>query len=352
MTSRERVSRMFEHREADRIPITDEPWAGTLRRWTAEGMPAGADWRDYLSIDKIRRFGVDVSPRYQKETLEETDGYIVYKTEYGVTLKQQKLEDSTPEFLDYRVSDPARWAEAKKRMVPSSDRVDWAGLERDLALWRAEGSWIQALFWFGFDVTHSWMTGFEPMLVAMIEDPGWVADMVAHMLDMNIALYDEVWDKGHRFDSIFWYDDMGYKGTQFFSLAAYRELLKGAHKRAVDWAHGKGIKAHLHSCGMIEPFVPELAEMGLDALNPLEVKAGMDPLKLKREFGEKLVLHGGINAVLWNEPDAIRAELERVIPALKENGGYIFSSDHSVPNTVSLDDMRGVISLVKRLGRY
>jgi uroporphyrinogen decarboxylase len=60
-----------------------------------------------------------------------------------------------------------------------------------------------------------------------------------------------------------------------------------------------------------------------------------------------LVLHGGINAVLWDRPAEIRAEMERVLPTLKENGGYIFSS-----SSVSLEDFRGIIALAKQLGSY
>ncbi len=123
---------------------------------------------------------------------------------------------------------------------------------------------------------------------------------------------------------------MGYKQNQFFSLRMYRNLLKPFHQRAIEWAHAKGIKAHLHSCGDVRPFVPELVSMGLDALNPLEVKAGMDPVLLKQQFGDRLVLHGGVNAVLWDKLDEIENEMERVIPVMKENGGFIFSSDHHV----------------------
>ena len=48
MTSKERFSRMFQHKEADRVPIFDSPWAGTIARWEREGMPKGMDWRDYF----------------------------------------------------------------------------------------------------------------------------------------------------------------------------------------------------------------------------------------------------------------------------------------------------------------
>ena len=217
---------------------------------------------------------------------------------------------------------------------------------------RKEGRWITGGFWFGFDITHSGMVGTERLLMAMLEEPEWCADMFNHELDLDIALMDRVWAEGYHFDELHWYDDMGYKNTQFFSLKLYRELLKPAHQRAIDWGHSHGIPVRLHSCGDIRPLVPELVSMGLDGLNPLEVKAGMDPVALKHSYGDKLLFHGGVNAVLWDQPEKIAAEIERVVPEMKKNGGYIFASDHSIPPHVSFKDFCHIIECVKRCGRY
>jgi uroporphyrinogen decarboxylase len=98
--------------------------------------------------------------------------------------------------------------------------------------------------------------------------------------------------------------------------------------------------------------IPDLIEIGVDGLNPLEVKAGMKPVELKAKFGKDLLFHGGINAVLWDDRDAIEAEMRQVIPVMKEGGGYIFASDHSIPSSVSFDDFKGIIHLIKELGTY
>ena len=352
MKSRERYARMYEHREADRIPITDSPWGGTIRRWQNEGMPVGVDWREYFGVDKMAGIGVDITPRYPTKVIEETDRYVISTTPWGVTLKNFKQEDSTPEFIDFKVTTPEAWEDCKSRMVPSRDRVNWDYLAKAYPKWQAEGDWISAGFWFGFDVAHSWMVGTETMLIAMVEEPEWAMDMFNHYLDMCIAQFDMIWDAGYKFDQINWPDDMGYKNTTFFSPKLYQEILKPIHKRAVDWAHSKGIYAHLHSCGDVMTLVPDLIDIGIDALNPLEVKAGMDSIKLKKEYGDKLVLHGGINAVMWDDKDAIVSEIERLIPILKENGGYIFSSDHSIPNSVSLENFKTIVETVKRCGAY
>jgi uroporphyrinogen decarboxylase len=145
---------------------------------------------------------------------------------------------------------------------------------------------------------------------------------------------------------------MGYKGSPFFSPAMYRDLLKPYHKRAADWAHEHGAVVELHSCGFIQPLVPDLVEIGIDSLNPLEIKAGMVPVYLKKTFGDKLAFHGGINAQIMDQPDLVRAEMERLIPLLKEGGGYIFASDHSIPNSVSFENMKLISELAHRLGKF
>lgn len=352
LTSHERFTRIFNHQEADRIPIIDGPWKTTIERWHREGMPQDTNFVDFFDIDRVQRIKIDNSPQYETRTVEETETYKIYTTPWGATLKEFKHADSTPEFLDFTITNPDIWKKAKERMVPTPDRIPWDSLKKNYRKWRENGSWIEAGFWFGFDVTHSWTVGTETLLIALMEEPEWCVDMFNHFLDMHIALFDMVWEKGYTFDSIFWYDDMGYKNTQFFSVKMYRDLLKPVHKRAVEWAHQKGIKAHLHSCGDINPLIPELIDIGLDALNPLEVKAGMNPAHIKKTYGDKLVLHGGINAVLWDNIDALEAEMKNIIPVMKESGGYIFSTDHSVPSNVSLENFRRIVELAKQLGCY
>ena len=352
LTTHERVKRMYAHQEADRIPITDGPWSTTIARWQQEGMPAETNYVDYFGLDRFHSVGVDNSPRFPEEVVEETDEYIVRTTRWGATLRDWKHITSTPEWLDFRIKGPDEWRAAKARIRPSADRIPWDRLKANYGQWRAQGAWIEAGFWFGFDVTHARTVGTERLLMALATDPEWCVDIFNTCLDVDIALWDQVWDAGYTFDAIGWCDDMGYKLNQFFSIPMYRELLKPVHRRAIEWAHAKGIVARLHSCGDVNPFIPELIEIGLDGLNPLEVKAGMDTVQIKHDYGDDLLLHGGINAVLWDEREEIEAEMRRVVPVVKENGGYIFSSDHSVPSSVSLENFRYIVNLAKELGAY
>ncbi len=352
MTTAERMQRLYAHKEPDRAPIIDSPWDSTVERWQQQGLPDNVDYADFLGMDLTASIRADNSPRYPVRVLEETDEFRVITSQWGSTQKLWSHAGGVPEFIDFIIKDRDSWNEAKQRMTPTPDRIDWDNLKHNYRSWRKNGAWITASFWFGFDVTHSWMVGTERVLMAMITDPEWVSDMFNHMLEMDLALFQQVWDEGYEFDEIHWPDDMGYKLSQFFSVNMYRDLVKPVHKKAADWAHEKGVKVKLHSCGDIRPFVPDLVDLGIDMLNPLEVKAGVDPIALKREYGDRLAFHGGLNAVLYDDIDVMIAEMERVVPLMKENGGYIIGSDHSVPDSVSLSDFQRFMEAAKRLGSY
>ena len=92
--------------------------------------------------------------------------------------------------------------------------------------------------------------------------------------------------------------------------------------------------------------------MGLDGLNPLEVKAGVDPIETKKNFGNDLLLHGGFNALWWNDLEHMKSMVREWLPIMMENGGYIFATDHSTPSNVSAEDFRTIIELVKKVGSY
>ncbi len=351
MTTHERVTCMFEHREADRIPLSESPWGATRERWNREGLD-GRNYVDYFGLDHFNQVRVDISPRLPTDVIEETDEYKIFKTAWGATMKDWKHQASVPEVIDVTIKSADDWYEIKKRMTPSDDRINWDHLKTNFPKWRENGHWIMFGGWFGFDVTHARMTGTERCLMALIEDPEWIVDIWQTELDMCLTLFDRIWDEGYHFDAIRWPDDMGYKHSQFFSLNTYRQHLKPIHQQAIDWAHAKGIKAMLHSCGDIHPFVPDLVEMGLDYLNPIEVKAGLDPIAIKDEFGKDLVLHGGINALTWADVDKMEETVREVVPKMMEGGGYIFATDHSTPSNVGLEDFRRIIAVVKDVGSY
>ena len=127
LTTHERVSRMYAHKEADRVPISDSPWRVTIERWHREGMPDTLTYVDYFDLDRFGRFGVDNSPQFPVQVVEETDEYVIHTTKWGATLKNWKHIASTPEFLDFTITGPDQWRAAKERMTPTPFRPESIG---------------------------------------------------------------------------------------------------------------------------------------------------------------------------------------------------------------------------------
>ena len=100
--------------------------------------------------------------------------------------------------------------------------------------------------------------------------------------------------------------------------------------------------------------MPYFVEAGFACLNPLEVKSGMDVIELKREFGDKLTLMGGIDVrnMAADDPAEIEEEIRTKISVAKVGGGYIYHSDHSVPDNVSFEQYKRVMELVREYGSY
>ena len=155
-------------------------------------------------------------------------------------------------------------------------------------------------------------------------------------------------------DGIWYYEDMGFKERPFFSPAMYKELIQPGHQRTIAYAHSLGRPVIMHSCGMVEKLVPGMIESGLDCLQVIEVKAGMDLLGLYRSYGERLSFMGGIDVrVLYsNDKRLIDKELETKIPVVKGNYGYVLHSDHSIPNTVEHETYHYFVDKGLALGSY
>jgi len=355
LTTHERMTRIYNHQEADRVPVTDWAWESTIANWHAQGMPQNVAWEDFFGLDKIARITetqIDTSPRCEAKVIEETDSYRIEKDCWGITKKNFKPISATPFYLDYEIHDRESWDIARQRMVPSRDRVNWDIWRQNYTYWRENGYWIEVGPWFGYDIVNARTMGTEATLLAMVDYPEWMIDMFNHGCDLSLTLLDLIWDAGYEFDELLWYDDIGYKNGLMISRDMWYEMVRPYQKRVIEWAHRHGIKAQLHSCGRVESLIPDFIEIGLDALNPMEVKAGMDPIALKRKFGQEISFRGGFDIRNWTDISLAEAEILEKLPILKENGGYVFSSDHSISDNVSLENYMRIVEIAKTAGKY
>ena len=146
---------------------------------------------------------------------------------------------------------------------------------------------------------------------------------------------------------------MGGTHTTLFSHKVYRELLFPYHKKLGDFLHANGIYFLMHSCGYIEPFLPDLIEAGLDVIQALQANTGMSVVDLKPKFGDKLTFFGNISEQNFKKgKESIEAELREKVPVAMAGGGYIYHSDHSIPPEVSFGTYRHAMKVLDEIGTY
>ena len=187
------------------------------------------------------------------------------------------------------------------------------------------------------------ITGHIYMLMGMKLDPDWVCDMVQTYTDLTIHLQEMLFAEEGDPDGIWYYEDMGYKQHPFMSPRMYHEISCPGTSATVGWAHAPTPAGDpAFSCGFVEPLVPGMIEAGIDCLQVIEVKAGMDLLRLYQNYGERLSFMGGIDVrVLYNNDRARdRPRAGSQDPLVKGQFGYVLHSDHSIPYNVHHDTYR------------
>jgi len=359
MTHRERVRTAIARQQPDRVPIMDQAWRETVRRWRREGMPEDVDIFDYFDF-AIREIWCDTSPRFPVKVISENDEHIVSTTNWGATLKQSKTS-SNPHIMDTLLKKKEDWPAIKERLQPDEARKIWiytddfetdAGRAR-YRKWRDEERYVVFCALTGYDQLQ-WLIPAEKLFMYMATDPEWIREIADTVINLFISQLQLARSRGLTIDAVWTCNDMGYRNGPLFSPQMYRDIFQPGDKRLWETAHSLGMQTILHCCGNIMPLIPDLIDAGLDCYEAIEAKAGMDVVELKKQFGDRLSFMGNINAQIMGAPDpaVIEEEIRRKVGFAKQGGGYIYHSDHSVPDTVSLKRYRYILELVKKYGSY
>ena len=154
-------------------------------------------------------------------------------------------------------------------------------------------------------------------------------------------------------DGIVVWGDVAYRKGMLFSPDYWRRVFKPGVQAIIDECHARGLPVIYHGCGNVNRIFEDFIEIGVDAYNPLEAKAGLDVIDLRRRFGHRIGFCGNMDVRVWarGDPEELRRVVLTKLNAAK-GGGYIFQSDHSVPDDVSAAGYEYVLKLVRDKGRY
>jgi len=158
---------------------------------------------------------------------------------------------------------------------------------------------------------------------------------------------------GGLLDGMVIWGDVAYRRDMMFSPDFWRRHFKPIVKAIVDECHAHALPVIYHGCGNVKRIFGDFVELRVDAYNPLEAKAGLDVVDLRRQYGHKIGFCGNMDVLTWalgSEAELRRTVLTKLNAA--KGGGYIFQSDHSVPANVSGRNYDFVVRLVREFGRY
>ncbi|MBN2021176.1 MAG: hypothetical protein JW809_00135 [Pirellulales bacterium] len=369
LTGKERIGRILRREPVDRIGLFEVFWRETADRWAAEGhIERPETVGEHFGLDLLRTGGAMTPAAWRlvnliadldagDQIVEETDDVRLVRNGNGALLRWCKDGSGAPEHVDYLVKSRAAWREHIRPRLTNTDayerRLDLANYRALRADCERKGVFFTAGVLAAFDTLNE-LCGHETILTAMATDPDWVRDMGDVYTRATIDLLALLFEREGLPDGMWLWDDLGFKHRPFMSPAMYREMIFPSHKQLIDFAHGRGLPVILHTDGLVESLVPSLIEAGVDCLQPLEVKAGMDLVKIKRLHGEQIALIGGMDAreLISNDLARVERELAGRLPQAMAGGGYVLQVDHSVPPQVDYATYKHFVETGLAMGTY
>jgi len=369
MRKLERMTKTLRHEEADRVPISDFFWASFIERWRRDlGLPVDTDIYKYYDLDWIVTIP-NMDPHIKSFEILKQDGKeVVLKTGYEAII-HKKYEFPMPEFVNWDTDsieklesfefdnpyDRRRYFEAGDNQIAgvgdSFVRNSPAWIETvkelrpDFPVFGSIGECSECLTrLIGQANTLLWIGMYPKRMGEAINKIGqFYVECTKAQIEAADGLLDGM---------VIW-GDVAYTKALFFSPDYWREYFKPCVKTMVDVCHDHGLPVIYHGCGNVSSILEDFVEIGVDALNPVEAKAGLDVVELRRRLGHSLGFCGNMDLITWAK--APKEELKKAVLTklnAAKGGGFIFQSDHSVPSDIPGWNYHYVVKLVRDYGKY
>jgi uroporphyrinogen decarboxylase len=359
MSARDRVLAAINHREPDRIPVSfgdlcfssifDYPPHG-YRALCAEAgitdyeepISSPDDGGCVLNIDEHlkQRLGADIrcvasGSSRGFEFLPDGASVDVWGLVRHRAGPYWELDDVKAPFRDARTVEEID--AFRERWPDPADPAIWTGKREEAQAIRDAGYAVMAVGGTALQVGHNYAftRGFELFLTDMLDDPSfWHAyaeRLTNWAVEYMTAFLQPIAD---LVDIVQFTDDLGSQRALLMSPGKYRSFLKPYHRRWMEAVHrlAPGAKIAIHTCGSVYDIIPDLIEIGIEILNPIQPRAAnMEPWCLKREFGRDLSFLGGVDIqqlLPFGTPDEVRTAVRELIATLGPGGGFIIAPSH------------------------
>jgi hypothetical protein len=365
----ERMNKTLRHEEADRVPISDFFWGSFIKRWQEElGLPADTDIYSYYDLDWIVTIP-NMDPHIKSfDIISENGEEVVVRTGFEAVI-QKKFADPMPRYLSFD-TDTIDKMRAFRFDDPWDDRRFFKGGDNQVAgvgdgFVRDLPPWIDTVKTLNpnFPVYGSLCEGMEELWRIIGSEnvllwiglyPDELAAFVQRVNEFNLELAKaQIQAADGLLDGMVIWGDVAYRKDMLFSPEYWRKHFKPGVKAIIDVCHEDGLPVIYHGCGNVSRIFEDFIEVGVDAYNPLEAKAGLDVVELRRSYGHRIGFCGNMDVTVWAH--ASEEELKKVVLTklnAAKGGGFIFQSDHSVPSNVTGKNYDYVVKLVREYGKY
>lgn len=362
-----RLRKALAHNEGDQIPVGEFFWTGFVKKCQAKWGPDFDIYRhfdlDYIVINP------NMDPKIQDfEILEQNGENIRLKTGFGATIKRSgtipmphydafSIEEPE-EMADFVFDDPA---DPRRFFSDGDDQINGVGdqLTFKTPAWSGRVDAYKddfAVFGGTCEVyEYLWrMIGTENSLIWMMLEPDLLQDFVDRIGQFLLGMVKAQIDAGAgRLTGMYIWGDVAYRNGMLFSPELWRKLFKPYTKAIIDLCHANNLLVVYHGCGNASLIYEDMVEIGLDAYNPLEAKADLDVVEIKKQFGDRLGFVGNIDMRVLEEgnPDKIRREVLYKMQA-GNGGGWVFQSDHSISSSVEPESYTLALETLREYGKY
>lgn len=354
MNSRERILAAINHQPVDRVPTDIWATPEVMDKLRAR-FGSDEDVRQALHIDGI----ADIRPAYigPPLTMCPDDAGIDFKVLYGVWgAGLQWMEHGTGRYLEqlnYPLANAMTAADLDAFRWPSTDWFDYAGFkavaERHHAKQAVMCGYMAPVY------IHNILRGMEQSLMDPLVEPELTHELLRRACDFEYERHRRTFEAAPGLIDIAQVtDDLGNQNGPMFSLELYRDFYKPHHQRFIKLCREFGIKVFHHDDGGMRAFLPDLVEIGIEILNPVQWSCpGMELTALKNDFGKRICFHGGVEnqkILPFGTAEEVRAEVRHCIDDLACDGtGYILAPCH---NLQSLTPIENIIAMYDEAWKY
>lgn len=338
LTSCERVLRVLNRQEADRIPHFEWLFAKNVREAICPGCESHNDFAVKMGHDAIL-----VGPDFKKERVGPTQwrsewGYV---NDYGHEEHGVEVECPIQEMSDFE-----RYRPPSPHAPGRYDTVEWA--VREFKGDKAIGVHLNDVF----SIPRSLM-GMENLLMTIALDPELVVALVNMSVEMNLAMAKEVAARG--VDFIWTGDDYAGNTGPMMSPDQFRMLFYPGLCRVIGGFRALELPVIKHTDGYLWPIIDMIIDSGISCLDPIDPQAGMDLGQVKEKYGDRIALKGNVDCahtLSHATVDEVIAETREAIRKGGSGGGFILSSSNSIHTSVNPKNYLAMLEALKTYGRY